>query len=147
MKQQKKILSKETCSRFNAARLDYSRTQATLNRVETMDTIRLIFDMRPTDGMLASLVKHGCLVRVDRGRYAFPKDPVHYDKLNLAYQGRNDLQNRPRTLKHQDLTVETAIEFLKKQKHYRVFKATLSLNRALENKDKTARELIEWVEL
>ena len=77
----------------------------------------------------------------------FPKDPVHISKLKVAYESRNKLKNRKKVLATSVCTEEQAIEVLKKNPRYRVFKATLNLERALNEKDKAVRELLEWIEV
>ena len=144
----KKILTKEMCLRFNNARKDLCSEERTFDKASLLGVLEEAFGIKVTDGLLTSLVNKKCIIRIKKGEYRFPEDPVYYGKLNEAYQQRNVLQNRNRVLsRNREFTVEEAIELLKKEGNYRVFRATINLRKALENKDKTVREVIEWIQL
>lgn len=141
----KKQLTKEQCAQFNNMRLDLRNAKFNKERLE-----RLFSQMglKLTPGFLSALVRRNCIVRADKGVYQFPKDPVHYNILNLAYTERHYYKRKPSSSSNdKELTIEKCVEFLKSRKYYRIYKATINLDRALDEKDKTARELVEWVEL
>lgn len=141
----KKQLTREQCAAFNNVRQDCQMGQYSIAKLT--EILLKSLGWKLTSGLLKGLVENECIIRSERGKYMFPKDPVHISKLQAAYESRNKLQNRKRVLATSICTEEQAIEILKKNPRYRVFKATLSIERALTEKDKTVRELLEWIEV
>ena len=142
----KKQLTREQCAVFNEIRRDCQMGQYSIAKL-TEILLKSSLGWKLTSGLLKGLVENECIIRSERGKYMFPKDPVHISRLQAAYESRNKLKNRKRVLATSVCTEEQAIEVLKKNPRYRVYKATLSLERALNEKDKAVRELLEWIEV
>lgn len=139
MSRPKKVVSNEECSRFNALRKDYSGK--TLTRSKVIELIKKEIGWKQAH--LVETVLRRIFIRVSRGVYSFPKDPIYIGKLQGIFDSLSKArkQKSDSTKKNSDDEIQKAIELLKAN-GFKIIKESFDIERALQNPTRTVGDFI-----
>lgn len=131
----KRILTADEVRKFNELRAANQGKSLTWSQLcELMRTLNL------NESRVKGMFKTGIFIRVQRGEYAFPKEPVYKDKLQRGIESYPDYKKNPVGKKS---SVEIAIDLLKAE-GYRVQKQCLNTKAAMCNPDLPVNKFIYW---
>lgn len=129
----RKVVTNEECQKFNTLRREYSGK--TLRRSEVEAIIKEIIGWK--NSLLIEGIISKVFVRVERGVYIFPKEPIYIGKL----QGLIDKLSKYRKTSYtkdrtEEVSVKTAIDAaidLLKQNGFRITKESFNIEAALQH--------------
>lgn len=138
MSRPKKVVSNEECSKFNALRKDYSGK--TLSRSKVIELIKKEIGWKQAH--LVETVLRRIFVRVSRGVYSFPKDPIYIGKLQGIFDSLSKSRKEVKSIKKEELSdIQKAIKLLKAN-GFKITKESFDVERALKNPTRTVGDFI-----
>ena len=141
----RKIVTSEECGRLNSLRKLYSGHTFTYSQIQDI----LSKEIGWTDTTLHSLIINRIFVKMHRGEYFFPKDPIYIGKLQNIFE---EIANK-RHQKYMESKpvievevveispIEQAIALLKAN-GYKVMKESFNLTEALAHPEKSVSEFV-----
>lgn len=140
MAAKKKILTLDEVKKFNELR--------ETNKGRTFSFPELCNMAKESLGLsrprVQALINKNIFLRIQRGKYAFPKEPVYKDKLQKGIESYIDYKKNPVGKKQEEKSsVEIAIELLKSE-GYRVQKQVFDQVEALKNPNSLVSRYIHW---
>lgn len=140
MSRTRRIITNEECQRFNSLRTLYHGQ--TLKYLDISKLFAVEFGWKSYT-LVSSLVGK-LFIKVERGKYVFPKDPIYIGKLQnifdeLAKQRKHSYEEKKKS--PETTPISAAIKLLK-ENGYKVIKQKFDLEAALQNPGKQVSEFI-----
>lgn len=133
----KKMLTLDEVKKFNELRENNKGRTFTFAELCTLAKESLGLS-RPR---VQALINKDIFLHVQRGKYAFPKEPVYKDKLQKGIESY--YKKNPVGKKEDKSSVEIAIELLKSE-GYRIQKQVFDQAEALKNPNSLVSRYIHW---
>lgn len=143
MSRTRRIITNEECQRFNSLRTLYHGQ--TLKYLDISKLFAVEFGWKSYT-LVSSLVGK-LFIKVERGKYVFPKDPIYIGKLQnifdeLAKQRKHSYEEKKKASEVVIINpISEAIKLLK-ENGYKVIKQKFDLEAALQNPGKQVSEFI-----
>lgn len=140
MAAKKKVLTLDEVKRFNELR--------EVNKGRTFTFPELCTLAKESLGLsrprVQALIDKDIFLRVERGKYTFPKEPVYKERLQKGIESYKDYKKNPVGKKDEKpSSVEIAIELLKSE-GYRIQRQVFDQAEALKNPNTLVSRYIHW---
>ena len=121
-----KEITDEQCGLFNAVRDGHKGVYST---EEIMNILKDECNLPGSYPYVVAYVKYGLIVKLDKNKYCFTKDPIYKKKFKEDLQKIrnyfNESSRKSRENNQEKITVEQAIALLK-NKGYKILKPTMN---------------------
>lgn len=137
-----KKFTEEECALFNKLREERK------GKVLSFSTILDLFKANFKNGtrVLQKLVIEKIIIKVGRGKYQFPEQPVYYKVLQAAWENKKEIVKKQPKVKTLEDEIEDAILFLS-DNGYRILKRVFNVEAAMKSPEKSVASFITWEEV
>lgn len=138
----RKKFTEEECALFNKLR------EAHKSKVLSFSTMLELFRANFKNGnrVLSRLISEKIIIRIGRGRYQFPEQPVYFKVLKAAWEKKEEIVKQQPKVKTLEDEIEDAILLLS-DNGYRILKRVFNVEAAMKSPEKPVASFITWEEV
>ena len=138
----RKKFTEEECALFNKLREERK------GKILSFSTILELFRANFKNGnrVLSKLINEKIIVKVGRGRYQFPEQPVYFKMLQAAWEKKEEIVKKQPKIKTLEDEIEDAILLLS-DNGYRILKRVFDVEAAMKSPEKSVASFIKWEEV
>jgi len=136
----RKKFTEEDCSLFNKLRGEQN------GKVLSFSAMLDLFKSNFKNGtrVLQKLINEKIIIKIGRGKYQFPEQPVYFKVLQAAWEKKEIVKKQPvKTLEDE---IEDAILLLS-DNGYRILKKVFDVEAAMKSPEKSVASFIKWEEV